>query len=112
MLFKCELWPGSICKCELHIHPKSDGSQVVMVTELHRNEGISISSAFEILFDQICETYYLNPERVTYLEHRREQAGIAEQWSLVHFDIIKDRACNPRWQDVTESFVRTVMTYR
>ncbi|MEB3278567.1 MAG: hypothetical protein VKK42_06545 [Lyngbya sp.] len=83
-----------------------------MVTELPWNEGISISSAFEILFDQICETYYLNPERVTYLEHRQERVGVVEQWSLVHFDIIKDRACNPRWQDVTESFVRTVMTYK
>ena len=92
MLFKCELWPGSICKCDLQIHPKSDGSQVVMVTELPWNEGISISSAFEILFDQICETYYLNPERVTYLEHRQERVGVVEQWSLVHFDIIKDRA--------------------
>lgn len=112
MLFKCQLWPGSICKCDLHIHPKSDGSQIVMVTELPWNEGISISSAFEILFDQICETYYLNPQKVTYLEHRRERENKGEQWSLVHFDIINDQACNPRWQDVTESFVRAIVTYK
>ncbi|MDY7023687.1 MAG: hypothetical protein SWJ54_20455 [Cyanobacteriota bacterium] len=83
-----------------------------MVRELPRNDGISISNAFEILFDQICETYYLNPERVTYLEYHKERVCGSQQWSVVHFDIIKDRACNPRWQDVSESFVRTVMTYK
>ncbi len=112
MLFKCQLWPGSICKCDLQIHPKSDGSQIVMVTEFPRKQGISISNAFEILFDHICETHYLNPEKVTYLERRCEPGGLGQQWSLVHFEIIKQRACNPRWQDVTESFVRTIITFK
>ena len=112
MLFKCELWPGSICKCDLQVHPKRDGSQVVVVSELPWNDGISLTSAFEILFDQICETYYLNPERVTYLEHHLERGSLSDRWSLVHFEIKNDRPSNPRWQEVSESFVKLAIGYK
>ena len=110
MLFKCELWPGSICKCDVTIHCKPDGSKVITVSELPWNTGISIGRAFEILLDQICQKFYIDPERVMYFERILERGSLVDRWFLVHFDVVDGKVCNPRWQNVNESFVRSAMT--
>jgi hypothetical protein len=110
MLFKCELWPGSICKCDVTIHCKPDGSKVITVTELPWNTGISIGRAFEILLDQICQKYYIDPERVMYFERILERGSLVDRWFLVHFDVVENKVCNPHWQNVSYSFVRSAMT--
>ncbi len=111
MLFKCQLWPGSICKCDVTIYPKSDDSRVVVLSELPWNEGTSLARAFEVLLDQVCRTYYLNPERVACLEHVLEPGSLCERWFLVHFDVVNGKVCNPRWQKVNESFVQLAIAY-
>lgn len=110
MLFKCELWPGSTCKCDLTIHCKPDGTKIIVVTELPWNTGVSVARAFEILLDDICRTYYIDPERVMYFERILERGSLVDRWFIVHFDVVEDRVCNPKWQNVSESFVRSAMT--
>ncbi|MEL7035722.1 MAG: hypothetical protein AAFO04_08925 [Cyanobacteria bacterium J06592_8] len=110
MLFKCELWPGSTCKFDLTLYCKTDGSKVIVVTELPWNKGISIARAFEILLDEICSNYCVDPERVMYFEQILERGSLVERWFLVHFDVVEGRVCNPRWQNVSQSFVRSAIT--
>lgn len=111
MLFKCELWPGSICKFDLTIHCKPDGSKIIIVTELPWNKGISIGRAFEIVLDQICQRYYIDPEQVLYFEQMLERGSLVDRWFLVHFDVVEGKVCNPRWQNVSNTFVRSAITF-
>ena len=88
-------------------------SDLVIITELPNNPGMSICNAFEDLFLQVVAAYGLNPEKLLWIEHweawktsegapyDREE----EEWSRVDFDWDGRRASNPRWLCISQSFV-------
>jgi len=98
-------------RCSIEIYRgKSD---LAIVTELSNNPGNSICNAFEELFLQVVKGYDLRPDKLLWIEHwgvwkvsegadyDREE----EEWVKVIFDWDGRRACNPRWQYVSQTFV-------
>jgi hypothetical protein len=98
-------------QCTIEIYRgKSD---LIIVSELPNNPGMSICNAFEELFLQVVKAYDLRPEKLLWIEHweawkvtdgapyDREE----EEWSKVIFDWDGRRASNPRWQYVSQTFV-------
>lgn len=100
-------------KCGIEVYRGRD-SALVIVTELPDNPGMSICNAFEELILQVSSAYELDPSRLLWIEHWeawKSSEGAPydreeEEWSRVTFDWDGERASNPRWLYVSQSFVK------
>ena len=99
-------------KCKIEVY-RGQHSALVIATELPDNPGTSVCNAFEDLILQVSQAYNLDPARLLWIEHWEdwdESRGAPydreeDEWSRVKFDWDGEKATNPRWLYVSQSFV-------
>jgi len=89
-------------RCRLQIY-----GSLVIATELPDNPGMSITNAAEEIATQVCETYEIYPQFLTWIEHYlHEDSRLEETYDLVRFTWDQDHFIKPCWQRMTHEQVQ------
>jgi hypothetical protein len=84
--------PAGCCRIRIYRSNQNDSNQdperwVVIGSEVKENQGQSITHCIQNLFTKVCESYKLNPEQTTWIEHYNQESykdkNREEEYSLV-----------------------------
>lgn len=92
MIYEYKGFGNCESKCKIEVH-----SNIVIATELDDNTGTSITNYAETLATMICKQFSILPEELIWIEHYPKDSYSLETYSLVKFDIDKNRFSNPKW---------------
>lgn len=67
----------------------------VIVTELPKNPGMSVTNAAEYVADEVCARFGIHPEELVLIEHYPEQPDHEEMFALVDFANQQPESENP-----------------
>lgn len=99
--------------CRLRIFEAPAAQWLILVTELNKNPGMSVTNAAETIATEVCREYKLQPEDCVFVEHYdfrdRELVGAGtgyvdvllpkdETFDLVVFSWSERRASSPIWR--------------
>ena len=89
---------GPVGHCQVQLFRPSDGTIVMVATELDDNPGPSITNAAENAFKNACDKFEVLPRLVTWIEHYSH--GGEDTFDLVRFSFntgISGIPSNPMW---------------
>ena len=94
-------------RCDIEVHPRSDGKYVFVATELPDNPGTSVTNFAEHLATAMRKQYGLRPEEMIWIEHYPEAMNRRrEDFDLVRFlGMEGDSFRTPVWTRITEQAV-------
>lgn len=91
-----------LSKCRLRILKPHPEQSIVIVSDLGRDTGTSITNCAEILATRIVQEYELDPACLMWVEHYPGDGSFPdEEFALVSFDWNDRRAINPDWRHIS-----------
>jgi hypothetical protein len=73
------------CQLDLFIRGGGEKFTVAIVTELKKNQGLSITNAAEYIAAQLCSDYKIQPYDLILIEHYGIDRILSERYSLIRF---------------------------
>jgi hypothetical protein len=90
-------------RCRVRIYRRSNGSHVVLLTELDASAGESISSACDRIVTDLVVVRGLNPRSTRWIQHDPPRDDLPAQFEELQFTWDGDnRASDPQWQHLSD----------
>lgn len=86
---------GQLSYCNINVK-----GNLVIVTELRSNPGVSITNAAEIIAEKVCKNFKIKPEELIYIEHYQSEKSFlrtTDTFDFVEFDINNGKFSEPKW---------------